>query len=240
VVIGAVLVVAGVFLLVRGWSYTSEQRVLQLGDLTATVEERRAVRPWIGGVAIVAGALLVVGDRWRGILRRRPSRARRESNRWLLRQCANVNGRVLSIGSGADGDGEGRTYRDYFSRASSYTTSEVTPDFHTDLVLDVRSMPEIEDETYDCVFCSGVLEHVDNYHHGLTEITRILKGGGVLLLGLPFRQAIHGAPNDFWRFTEYGIRHLLANSYEVGDVAAIDAAVRGFPASYWVKARKRA
>ena len=169
----------------------------------------------------------------------RPSRARRESNSWLLRHCANIGGKVLSIGSGTDADGEGKSYGDYFPNASSYTTSEVTPEFQSDLVLDVRCMPEIEDETYDCVFCSGVLEHVDEYQKGFAEITRILKAGGFLLLGLPFRQAIHMAPNDFWRFTEYAIGHLLAESYEIIELVAIDVAVRDFPATYLVKARKR-
>ena len=100
-------------------------------------------------------------------------------------------------------------------------------------------MPEIEDESYDCILCSGVLEHVDDCHVGFDELTRILKTGGILLLGLPFRQAIHMSPQDFWRFTQYGIKHLLKESYEIIDMVPIDAK-RGmeFPAAYWVKAIK--
>jgi SAM-dependent methyltransferase len=119
----------------------------------------------------------------------------RDGSGWLRRQCAGISGRVLSIGSGTDEDGEGRRYRDYFPKASSYTTSEVTADFACDLTLDVRSMPEIADETYDCVYCSGVLEHVDGYRGAFGEITRILKRGGTLLLGLPFRQPIRLPPS---------------------------------------------
>jgi SAM-dependent methyltransferase len=167
--------------------------------------------------------------------------ARSESNRWLRIHCADVKGDVLSIGSGADSDEGGSHYRSYFASAKSYTTSEVTPGFPTDLVLDVRRMPEVADGAYDCIFCSGVLEHVDDYRAGLAELTRILKPGGVLLLGLPFRQAIHLAPHDYWRFTEYGIKYLLADTYELLELAAIDAAREpGFAAAYWVKARKRA
>ena len=33
--------------------------------------------------------------------------------------------------------------------------------------------------------------------------------GGTFLVGVPFAQPIHRAPQDFWRFTEYGIRYLL-------------------------------
>lgn len=167
------------------------------------------------------------------------SLARQEGDCWLVDQCATITGKVLSIGSGQDKDCQGRRYGDYFPLAVSYTTSDIAPQFGSDLILDVRSMPEVPDGVYDCVFCSGVLEHVDDYRAGLGEITRILKPGGVLLLGLPFRQALHGAPCDFWRFTEYGIRHLLCESYEIEDLVGFDLAVRDFPATYWVKARKR-
>jgi SAM-dependent methyltransferase len=150
-----------------------------------------------------------------------------------------VKGDVLSIGSGPDSDGQGRHYRQYFVNTSSYTTSEVSDEFDADLVLDVRSMPEIEDESYDCVFCSGVLEHVDDYQSGLNEITRILKKNGVLLVGLPFRQAIHMPPQDFWRFTEYGIKYLLQDNYEIDSLVKMDVDKSGYPASYWTRARKR-
>ena len=167
-----------------------------------------------------------------------PSKLRVESNRWLQSQCLDVVGSVLSIGSGDDSDGEGRKYRDYFPAATSLTTSEVVPIEGCDLVIDVRSMPEITDASYDCVYCSGVLEHVDEFRKGFDEITRILKPGGILLLGLPFRQAIHMAPQDFWRFTEYGIRYLLKDSYEIIAMKEIGTEIAGFPGTYWVKARK--
>lgn len=175
-------------------------------------------------------------------LRRRlsiPSRARKESNKWLRQECKDIQGDVLSIGSGNDSDGEGGFYRNYFSHASSYTTSEVSEEFNSDLVVDVRSIPEIKDESYDCIYCSGVLEHVDDYQTGLSEITRILKVGGILFLGLPFRQAIHQSPKDFWRFTEYGIKYLLKSSYETIDLVSIDAKRKmEFPSAYWIKAKK--
>jgi Methylase involved in ubiquinone/menaquinone biosynthesis len=192
------------------------------------------------GTVILQGLLPPeVFDKLRRLTVMRPTKARRESNRWLLLQCSDVSGSILSIGSGTDEDGEGKRYKDYFPLASSYTTSEVTPTLKPDLVLDVRRMPEIGDETYDCVFCSGVLEHVDDFRAGLSEITRIIKTGGVLLLGLPFRQAIHMAPMDFWRFTEFGIRHLLSESYVVQELASIDAGNTSFPAAYWIKSRKK-
>jgi SAM-dependent methyltransferase len=165
--------------------------------------------------------------------------ARMESNRWLSAHTASIQGRVLSIGSMDDRDGEGRRYREYFTGATSYTTSEHIPYPGCELVIDVRTMPQVADASFDCVFCSGVLEHVDDYDAGMREITRILKPGGVLLLGLPFRQGLHLVPTDYWRFTEFGIRTLLQrNGYHIDEIAPIDASVADFPASYWSRATK--
>lgn len=166
---------------------------------------------------------------------------RRESNKWLRHHCRSIKGSVLSIGSHNDADGEGLHYRDYFTAASSYITSEVVDGFECDRTLDVRSMLELRDDSYDCVFCSGVLEHVDDHMAGLNEITRILKPGGILLLGLPFRQSIHMGVQDFWRFTEHGIRYLLRDSWEILDLISIgERKDMDFPFAYWVKAEKSA
>lgn len=164
------------------------------------------------------------------------SEARRLSDALLKSWCAQVTGAVLSIGSGNDRDGAGKRYRDYFPQASSYLTSECTPDAGCDLMLDVRSMPHVGDASCDAVFCSGVLEHVDDPHAGVRECHRILKPGGVFLVGLPFQQKIHRAPQDFWRFTRYGVDVLL-RAFTVEAVEAIGPDPK-FPWSYWARARK--
>jgi SAM-dependent methyltransferase len=169
------------------------------------------------------------------------SRSRVESNRWLKARCGAVTGRVLSIGAGDDRDGEGGRYRQYFPLAEEYVTSEVVPRPDCDLVLDVRSMPQIRDASFDCIYCSGVLEHVDDPFAAAAELHRILRPGGTLLLGVPFRQAIHLAPTDYWRFTEHGVRSLLQRfGFTVHETAAMDAEPPAFPAAYWVRAARAA
>jgi len=164
------------------------------------------------------------------------SRARTLSDQVLARWAPTVTGDVLSIGSQADRDGGGKQYRAYFARARSYTTSEVSPGLGTDLVLDVRAMPAIPDASYDAVFCSGVLEHVDDCQAAVQECARILRPGGLFLVGVPFQQRIHRAPQDFWRFTEHGIRYLL-RAFAIEAIEAIGPDAK-FPWTYWVCARK--
>jgi hypothetical protein len=64
---GILLIAAGSFVLFRGFSYTSQRSVLKIGDLEASMEEKRAVPPWVGAIALAGGAALVVAS-----LRRRP------------------------------------------------------------------------------------------------------------------------------------------------------------------------
>jgi SAM-dependent methyltransferase len=166
------------------------------------------------------------------------SRARTQSDTVIAPWCLAVTGDVLSIGSQADQDGAGKPYRAYFAHARSYTTSEVAPGRGTDLVLDVRAMPTVAACAYDAIFCSGVLEHVDDCHAAVSECFRILRPGGLFLVGVPFQQRLHRAPQDFWRFTEQGICYLLnVHAFRVEAVAPIGDDPK-FPWTYWVRARR--
>jgi SAM-dependent methyltransferase len=54
-----------------------------------------------------------------------------------------------------------------------------------------------------------VLEHVQAPERAIAEIHRVLAPGGRLVLSTPFVFEIHEAPDDYYRFTEHGLRHLL-------------------------------
>lgn len=161
------------------------------------------------------------------------SMERRDTNTLLQAWGAEVRGDVLSIGSAGDSDKQGRSYRDYFPHATTYITSDVVDG--CDLRLDVRAMPEISSGSFDTVFCSGVLEHVDDCHAAVAECHRVLKSGGALLVGVPFSQKIHRAPLDFWRFTEFGFRYLL-RAFTIRDLVTLGDPVS--PAAYWARAVK--
>ena len=57
--IGIVLVVLGAFVIFRGMSYSDRDEVFKVGDVEASVESKKAVPTWAGGVAIVAGIILL-------------------------------------------------------------------------------------------------------------------------------------------------------------------------------------
>lgn len=56
---------------------------------------------------------------------------------------------------------------------------------------------------FDAVICSELLEHVPEPPAVLSEIHRVLRQEGTLLICVPFMNRIHGDPHDYGRYTDY-------------------------------------
>ena len=59
-IIGAILILGGLYVLLKSPSYSSDKSVLKIGDVEAKVSQQHAIPPWAGGAAIVAGVVLIV------------------------------------------------------------------------------------------------------------------------------------------------------------------------------------
>ena len=77
-----------------------------------------------------------------------------------------------------------------------------------DVVGDMHQLP-FENEKFDIILCSEVLEHSRSPHIAIEEMKRVLKPGGTLILTTRFIFPIHDSPYDFYRYTKYGLRHLF-------------------------------
>lgn len=80
-----------------------------------------------------------------------------------------------------------------------------------DIISSLDSMP-FENNTFDAVICTQVLEHVNEPQQVLNELYRVLKHGGALYLSAPQGWGVHQAPHDYFRFTNYGLQYLLEKS----------------------------
>jgi len=65
---------------------------------------------------------------------------------------------------------------------------------------------------FDAVLCTQVLEHVTEPQRVLREIQRVLKPGGQLFLTAPQSWHQHQKPHDYYRYTSFGLRHLLGQA----------------------------
>ena len=139
-------------------------------------------------------------------------------HRFLARAGQTVEPSELVLDAGA-----GRApYRDLFAHAR-YETADflavkgkryVQPDY----VCDLAEIP-VEDARFDHVLLTQVLEHLPEPARVLGELHRVLKPGGTLWLTAPFFYAEHERPYDFYRYTQYGLRHLLESAgFEVLEV----------------------
>ena len=70
----------------------------------------------------------------------------------------------------------------------------------------------MEDDRYDLVISCQVLEHLPNPAQAMREMTRVMKPGGLIFLSTNFLYPRHGAPHDYFRFTENALRSLALRS----------------------------
>jgi SAM-dependent methyltransferase len=149
-----------------------------------------------------------------------PSRTRLHS--FLVRAGEEVAPGQLVLDAGA-----GRApYRGLFEHAR-YETADfmavkqkryAQPDY----VCDLAQIP-VGDARFDHVLLTQVLEHLPEPATVLRELHRVLKPGGTLWLTAPFFYAEHERPYDFFRYTRYGLRHLLDQTgFEVREIAWLE------------------
>ncbi len=77
-----------------------------------------------------------------------------------------------------------------------------------DVFYDGKHIP-FDDNYFDSVFSSEVIEHVFNPDEIFAEINRVLKPGGYFMFTCPFFWPEHEQPYDYVRYTSFALRHLM-------------------------------
>lgn len=126
----------------------------------------------------------------------------------IKKYASMITGDVLDFGCGS------KPYKSLFTHANSYSGSDILVSGHDhndseiDIIYDGSTLP-LEGGSFDSAVSFEVFEHVFDIKHELSEIRRVLKPGGTLLITLPFVWEEHEIPYDFARYTSFGIRHVL-------------------------------
>lgn len=112
-----------------------------------------------------------------------------------------LKGDVLDIGSGRAPYSSG-------IREATVVTMDFSPAKGPMSVGSTTALP-FKDSSFDGIVCTEVLEHVSEPEAALVEIFRVLRPGGKFYITVPMYGSLHYEPHDFYRFTKYGIAHLM-------------------------------
>ncbi len=134
-------------------------------------------------------------------------------NRSISQYANQIQGNVLDVGCGS------KPYQEFFKNCK-YTGLDVEMSRKrfgekVDVYFQGNELP-FETGSFDAAVSFEVLEHVPNTDLFLNELNRVLKPNGKLLLTVPFSWEEHEVPHDYYRFTSFGLNHVLKkNGFKV-------------------------
>ncbi len=140
--------------------------------------------------------------------------ALKSNNEDVKRRLREIRGVVYDLGCGI------RPYEaDILAVADGYIGvdwQDTLHGLHANVVADLNRPLPISSEVADTVVSFQVLEHLCEPQTMLNEAFRILRPEGRLFLSVPFQWWVHEAPHDYFRFTRYGLEHMLKKAGFVG------------------------
>ncbi|MFH0942913.1 MAG: class I SAM-dependent methyltransferase [Candidatus Beckwithbacteria bacterium] len=125
-----------------------------------------------------------------------------QNDRWVINLAKKNNQKgkkLLDVGAGECG------YKRYFNNLK-YFSQDIKQNANKTINY-VGKISGISGK-FDYILCTQVLEHLKQPEQAFREFKRLLKPQGKLFLSTNFVYQIHMAPDDYWRFTEHGLKYL--------------------------------
>ncbi len=120
------------------------------------------------------------------------------------------DGRLLDLGAGSKPYAP--LYESYFADCTSV---DVPHSPHDTTSVDVMAWADdlpFDDESFDVVLCTEVLEHCPDPRAVLREVSRILTSGGRAFVTTPFMVPLHELPYDYYRYTPSALETLAGGA----------------------------
>lgn len=136
-----------------------------------------------------------------------------------------VGGVVLEVGSGMGyGIKQLAPLADSYMALDKYET-QVDKELYPNVQFVQAVIPplgSIEDDTFDCVVCFQVIEHIKDDHAVIAEIKRVLRPGGKLYMTTPnIRTTLTRNPWHVREYTTAQFSNLLGSSFDTFDLQGI-------------------
>lgn len=128
-------------------------------------------------------------------------------DKYLVRFTSLYKGILCDLGAGE------APYRDFFLKHADHYVSIDWPESDHSVNVDIsanlnKDIP-LKASSVDTIVSLSVMEHLCEPQQFLYESHRILKSNGHIILQVPFMWWVHEAPNDYFRYTKYGLEHML-------------------------------
>jgi SAM-dependent methyltransferase len=157
----------------------------------------------------------------RGRLRASRSRQHVAAGSWLVTDLVaaqydaalreHCRGDVLDLGCGA-----APLYGHYRRFARSVTCVDwpgsAHDTRHADVLCDLDAPLPLPGDSFDTVILSDVLEHLYDPRQVISEIRRLLRPGGKLLMSAPFMYGLHERPHDYYRYTRHTLERMARDA----------------------------
>lgn len=127
----------------------------------------------------------------------------------IKKSASQLQGVLLDVGCGT------KPYKKIFGHIKKYVGLDLENTPTRSQVIDVKadalSLP-FANESFDSLLSTQTLEHVNNPQKMIWEMERVLKKSGKILLTAPLTWEIHDEPEDYFRFTCFGLTQLFKNA----------------------------
>jgi SAM-dependent methyltransferase len=105
------------------------------------------------------------------------------------------------------GGGDGTRYKGLFN-SDYYVSVDADSRLNPTIVANAQMIP-LPSNYFDVVLSCQMLEHVTEPLLCLEEMCRITRPNGICIITVPFFNESHMEPNDYYRFTQFGIEMLV-------------------------------
>jgi len=137
--------------------------------------------------------------------------------RTFFEAARNTRGVVVELGARSVSPGRSGL-RAHFKKARQYIGVDLYADANVDVAADAHFLSRhIPKGSVDILFSLSVIEHLQCPWLAAAEINGILRVGGEVFINAPHSWPVHESPNDFWRFSDEGLKVLFgpAMGFEV-------------------------
>jgi len=117
-----------------------------------------------------------------------------------------AHGRLLDVGCG------NRPYEPLLRGVGEYIGIDVNYQTGGPRVSGLAYALPFTASSFDTVFSTQTLEHVEEPHLAVAEMARVLRPGGYLILTAPQTWRLHEKPYDFFRYTRFGLQYLMEHN----------------------------